>query len=100
MPRIPQEQRVVRPDDIVQEQRVVLPTLADASPVLTVPLALTPIIALLPCPYPPTLGLPPPPQITDNPYHLIGVPSTSPTVSVALVSIVPSAIPPTLSVGI
>jgi hypothetical protein len=86
VPRMPtqpvQEQRVLPPDDIVQEQRVVLPTLAAATPQLTVPLAPTPIIALLPGPYPPPPGLPPLP-LTDNPNHLLGTPYTSPTVPVA-----------------
>ena len=76
------DQRVVTPDIIVQEQRVVLPTLAAANPVLTAPLAPIPIIALLPCPYPPPPGLPPLP-VTDNPNHLMGVPSTPSTIPVA-----------------
>ena len=88
VPRIPaaqpvQEQRgVVSPSDNVQEQRVVFPTLAAANPVLTVPLPPTPIVALLPCPYPPPPGLPPLPP-TNNPNHLMGIPSTSPTIPVA-----------------
>eukprot|EP01036_Dinobryon_divergens_P033664 gene33664-biopygen26658 len=86
VPRMPepvQEKRVVVPPlDNVPEQRVVFPTLAAANPVLTVPLAPTPIVALLPGPYPPTPGLPPLPP-TDNPNHLMGKPSTSPTIPVA-----------------
>ncbi len=88
-----QEQRVVLPaplveeqrvglHEIVQEQRVVLPTLAAANPVPTAPLAPLPIVALLTHPYPPLPGLPPLP-LTDNPNHLMGVPSISPTVQVA-----------------
>eukprot|EP01036_Dinobryon_divergens_P061842 gene61842-biopygen29750 len=77
LPAIVQEQRVVFPD-IAEEQRVALPNLPPAHPGLTVPLAPTPIVALLPIQYPPPPGLPALPA-TDRPNVLLGVPNTLPT---------------------
>ena len=59
-----------------------LPTLAVANPAHTTPLSPTPIVALLPTPYPPSPGLPLLPD-TDRQNVLLGEPVTAPTVSIA-----------------
>ena len=82
-PVIGTETRVGSHDESsVQEKRVViLPTLAAANPMHTTPSAQTPIVALLPSPYPPP-GLPPLPD-TDRPNVLLDSAVAVPTVPVA-----------------
>jgi hypothetical protein len=84
VPLIGTETRVRSHDEAsVQEQRVVkLPTLTAANPAHTTPLSPTPIVALLPTPYPPPPGLPPLPD-TDRQNVLLGEPVTAPIVPVA-----------------
>ena len=79
-PEIGTEKRVVIPEDnIVQEERVALPTLAIPNPVHTVPAAPLPVLPPLPTTYPPPHGLPPLPD-TDRPNSLMGPSISSPTV--------------------
>ena len=77
------QKRVVLPEEnIVQEERVVLPVLALPNPVHTVPAAPQPILPPLPTIYPPPPGLAPLPD-TDRPNSLMGPSISPPTVPAA-----------------
>ena len=77
------EKRVVLPEEnIVQEARVVLPTLASPNPVHTIPAAPQPILPPLPTIYPPSPGLAPLPD-TNHPNSVMRPSISPPTVPAA-----------------